>query len=228
MWESYSIYDYQKDCRYVIKDIISRGKTPIIVGGTGLYIKAALYDYNLLEFDNNNQYEDLSNEDIYNKLINIFPDINIDKSNRRRLVRALNYYDATGKLITDNVTNKILYNALFIGLTTDRDILYDRINDRVDVMIENGLLDEVKYFYDKDIKSKPLLGGIGYREIYKYLDGSISFDSAIEEIKKNSRHYAKRQYTFFNHQLPVTWFNVDFVNFNNTINEVEKFINKNL
>ena len=138
--EDYNIYEYQKDCRNCIKDILSRNKTPIIVGGTGLYIKAALYDYNLEETSNNNQYENLSNEDIYNKLKNIFPENNIDKNNRRRLVRALNYYENTGKLITNNITDKLLYDAIFIGLTTDREILYERINKRVDIMVNNGLL----------------------------------------------------------------------------------------
>jgi len=226
--DDYSIYDYQKDARTVITDIIKRGKTPIMVGGTGLYIKASLYDYNLSETSNNNQYRELTNEDIYNKLIKVFPDINIDKYNRRRLIRALNYYEETGKLITDNITNKLVYNCIFIGLTTDRDILYDKINKRVDIMIKNGLIDEVKYFYDKNIRTKPLLGGIGYKEIYNYLDGNIDLDTAIKEIKKNSRHYAKRQYTFLNHQLDINWFNVDFNNFNNTIKKVEEYIDSNL
>ena len=224
--EDYNIYEYQKDCRNCIKDILSRNKTPIIVGGTGLYIKAALYDYNLEETSNNNQYENLSNEDIYNKLKNIFPENNIDKNNRRRLVRALNYYENTGKSITNNITNKLLYDAIFIGLTTDREILYERINKRVDIMVNNGLLEEVKHFYNLNIRTKPLLGGIGYKELYNYLDGNISLEKAIEDIKKDSRHYAKRQYTFFNNQMNIKWFNVDFNNFNNTINSVKKYIEK--
>ena len=224
--EDYNIYEYQKDCRNCIKDILSRNKTPIIVGGTGLYIKAALYDYNLEETSNNNQYENLSNEDIYNKLKNTFPENNIDKNNRRRLVRALNYYENTGKLITNNITDKLLYDAIFIGLTTDREILYERINKRVDIMVNNGLLEEVKHFYNLNIRTKPLLGGIGYKELYNYLDGNISLEKAIEDIKKDSRHYAKRQYTFFNNQMNIKWFNVDFNNFNNTINSVKKYIEK--
>ena len=224
--EDYNIYEYQKDCRNCIKDILSRNKTPIIVGGTGLYIKAALYDYNLEETSNNNQYENLSNEDIYNKLKNIFPENNIDNNNRRRLVRALNYYENTGKLITNNITDKLLYDAIFIGLTTDREILYERINKRVDIMVNNGLLEEVKHFYNLNIRTKPLLGGIGYKELYNYLDGNISLEKAIEDIKKDSRHYAKRQYTFFNNQMNIKWFNVDFNNFNNTINSVKKYIEK--
>ena len=111
-------------------------------------------------------------------------------------------------------------------MTTDRDKLYNRINNRVDQMIENGLLAEVKSFYDQGIKSKPLLGGIGYKELYAYFNGELSLDTAIENIKKDSRHYAKRQYTFFNNQFDVKWFNVDFTNFQNTINNVIEYIEK--
>lgn len=226
VFEEYSIYEYQKDCRYWIDDILKRGKTPIIVGGTGLYIRASLYDYKLSITKENDAFEDRSNEDIYQQLVNIFPNIKIDKNNRRRLVRALNYYKETGKLITDNITDKLLYDCIFIGLTCEREILYDRINKRVDMMIKNGLLDEVKTFYDKGIRSKPLSGGIGYREIYAYLDGICSLEEAIEDIKKNSRHYAKRQYTFFNNKLDINWFDVNFNDFDSTIREVDKFIRK--
>ena len=119
----------------------------------------------------------------------------------------------------------MLYDDVyFIGLTCDRDVLYDRINKRVDLMIENGLLREVKYFYDKDMRYKPLLGGIGYKELYDYFDGSVSLDEAIELIKRNSRRYAKRQYTFFNNQFDIKWFLVDFNDFNNTILNVCEYI----
>ena len=129
--------------------------------------------------------------------------------------------------INKNKTNKLLYNVIFIGLTTDRQVLYDKINKRVDEMISQGLLEEVKSFYDKGIKSKPLLNAIGYRELYNYLDGNCTKEEAIEKIKQNSRHYAKRQYTFFNHQLPVVWFETDYNNFNNTIEKVASYIDSN-
>ena len=225
--EEYSIYNYQIDARKIIDDIIKRGKTPIMVGGTGLYIKACLYDYKLNENKSRSDFEDMTNEEIYNYLCSKLGNIEIDKNNRRRLVSALNYYNETGKAINENKTDKLLYDTIFIGLTCDRDILYDRINKRVDAMINNGLLDEVKYFYDKNIRTKPLLSGIGYQEIYKYLDGVYDLKTAIEEIKKNSRHYAKRQYTFFNHQLNVKWFSVNFEDFNITINEVMNYISNN-
>ena len=225
--EEYTIYHYQKDCRKLIKEVQGRGKTPILVGGTGLYIKAALYDYKLTEEKETNTYDNLTDEELYNKLLEVDKDIVIDKNNRRRLIRALNYHKENNKSINTNTTNKLLYDAIFIGLTTDRRILYDKINSRVDIMIKEGLLNEVKVFYDKNIRTKPLLNAIGYREIYSYFDGNISLEEAIDKIKQNSRHYAKRQYTFFNHQLPVVWFETDYSNFNNTVEKVINYIENN-
>ena len=225
--EEYTIYHYQKDCRKLIKEVQGRGKTPILVGGTGLYIKAALYYYKLTEEKETNTYDNLTDEELYNKLLEVDKDIVIDKNNRRRLIRALNYYKENNKSINTNTTNKLLYDAIFIGLTTDRRILYDKINNRVDIMIKDGLLNEVKAFYDKNIRTKPLLNAIGYREIYSYFDGNISLEEAINKIKQNSRHYAKRQYTFFNHQLPIVWFETDYSNFNNTIEQIISYIENN-
>ena len=222
--EEYTIYHYQKDCREKIKEILDRGNTPILVGGTGLYIKAALYDYKLTEEKETNTYNNLTTEELYNELLELDKDIVIDKNNRRRLIRAINYYKENNKSINNNVTNKLLYDCIFIGLTTDRKVLYDKINTRVDIMMKEGLLNEVKDFYEKGIRTKPLLNAIGYKEIYSYLDGNISLEEAIDKIKQNSRHYAKRQYTFFNHQLPVVWFETDSNNFNNTIEKVENYI----
>lgn len=225
--EEYSIYNYQKDCRKVIDDILRRNKIPILVGGTGLYIKAALYDYKLSEEKTNNTYDNLKTEEIYKELLKLDKDINIDKNNRRRLIRALNYYKENNTSISNNKTNKLLYDTIFIGLTTDREILYKKINQRVNNMIENGLLEEVKYYYDKNIKTKPLINGIGYKELYNYFDGLCSKEEAVEKIKQNSRHYAKRQYTFLNHQLNVVWFETDYNNFNNTIEKVSSYIKNN-
>ena len=225
--EEYTIYHYQKDCRKLIKEVQGRGKTPILVGGTGLYIKAALYDYKLTEEKETNTYDNLTDEELYNKLLEVDKDIVIDKNNRRRLIRALNYYKENNKSINTNTTNKLLYDAIFIGLTTDRRILYDKINTRVDIMIKDGLLNEVKAFYDKNVRTKPLLNAIGYREIYSYFDGNISLEEAIDKIIQNSRHYAKRQYTFFNHQLPIVWFETNYNNFNNTVEKVINYIENN-
>ena len=228
--EDYSIYEYQKDCRNKIEEILSKEKTPILVGGTGLYIKSALYDYKLEEKKNNlNLYEDKTNEELYDELVQLDNKVigKIDINNRRRIINAIDHYKNTGKSITENKTDKILYPAIFIGLTTNRDNLYNIINNRVDKMVAEGLLNEVKKFYQLGIYTKPLTGGIGYKELYQYFEGNCSVEEALELIKRNSRRYAKRQYTFFNHQLPVKWFNTDYNNFNNTIREVSNYIDNN-
>ena len=217
--EEYSVFDYQKDARQIIED--NKDKNIIFVGGTGLYLKSALYDYRFNEeTEEKNEYEELTNEELYELVLKKDPNTTIHKNNRVRLVRFLNKKDSTP------VEPIPLYEHTIIGLTTDREILYDRINKRVDIMVENGLLDEVKTFYDKNIKTKPLMGGIGYKELYDYFDNKISLEEALDKIKQNSRHYAKRQYTFFNNQLDMNWFEVDFNNFQNTIDNVIKFIEK--
>jgi len=226
VYEDYSIYEYQKEARIIIDDILKRGKNAIIVGGTGLYIKSCLYDYKLGDNIITNTYDDVTTEDLYLELKKLDQDIKIDKNNRRRLVRALNYYKENNKSISLNKNgDKLLYDAIFIGLTTKRDKLYEIINKRVDHMIYQGLIEEAKSFYDKKVYTKPLINGIGYKELYSYFDGVITKDEAIDLIKKNSRHYAKRQYTFFNNKLNINWFDVNFNDFNQTILEVINFIN---
>lgn len=222
--EDYSIYDYQIDARKIIDDILSRGKTPILVGGTGLYIKSAIYDYKLNKEKSNNDYEDYTKEELYDMLVKIDPKIKIDKDNKRRLVRALNYYIENGKMISSNKTNELVYDTIFVGLTTDRSKLYSIINSRVDKMIDDGLIEEVKSFFDNKIHTKPLVNGIGYKELYGYFDDKLTLGESVDLIKSNSRHYAKRQYTFLRNQLDVKWFNVDFENFSNTIRDVYDYI----
>ena len=222
--EDYTVFDYQKDVRKKIEEITSRGKQIIIVGGTGLYIKAALYDYKFTEGTTYNEYNDLSNEEILSKIkeykVEKFPELN----NRKRLVRLLNKLE-NNEEITNN-KDKLLYNIKVIGLTTDRETLYKRIDKRVDIMMENGLLDEINSLKEDYKNSRILNSGIGYKEFYDYLYNNKSLEDVIEEIKKNSRHFAKRQYTFFNHQFNTNWFNVDLNNFDNTIIEVMDFLKK--
>lgn len=226
--EDYTVYDYQKDCREKIKEILNRDNMPIIVGGTGLYIKAALYDYKFEEeTSNNDDYLDYSNEELYNKLLSIDPNTEIHINNRKRVIRALNYYENNNKSLSDKEkTDKLLYDVVFIGLTTDREILYDRINKRVDIMLETGLIEEAKKIYDTNIRSKAVLTPIGYKELFEYFDNKCTLEESIELIKQKSRKYAKRQYTWNNHQIPVNWFDVDFNNFDNTVEEILNFINK--
>lgn len=214
--QNYTVYDYQKDARKLLEKY--QGRNIIFVGGTGLYLKSALYDYRFYEETTTNSYDNLTNEELYNLALAKDKNMNIHPNNRKRLVRFLN------KEIQEYVEPKPLYNFKIIGLTTSRDILYDKINKRVDVMFQSGLLTEVKSFYDQGIHSKALETGIGYKELYQYFDNKITLEEAKDLIKKNSRHYAKRQYTFFNHQLDVKWFNTNYEDFSKTINEVEDYI----
>ena len=221
---NYTIYDYQKDCRKVIKEIQERGNTPILVGGSGLYIKAALYDYEFIEEEFHSEFEELTNEEILNE-IKKDHETDIHVNNRKRLVRELNKIKNGTK--NSNKKNDKVYDFNLIGLTTDRDNLYKIIDNRVDVMIHEGLLSEVKNLYDSNIRTKAIMTGIGYKELYKYFDGELSLDESIDLIKKNSRNFAKRQYTFYNHQMDVTWFNVNFKDFNKTVNEVYEYVKNN-
>ena len=222
--EDYSIYDYQKDVREKIDEITKRGKRVIIVGGSGLYLKAALYDYRFDCNTSNNLYEDLTNEEVLSKIKSIDNNIDIHINNRKRLVRTLNKLESEEE-ITNN-KDICLYPVKIIGLTTSRDILYDRINKRVDLMINNGLVDEVLSLKCDYNNSRVLNTAIGYKEFYDYLYNNKSLSEVISEIKKDSRHFAKRQYTFFNHQMNVEWFMVNFDDFYKTIDEVENYIAK--
>ena len=219
--KNYTIFNYQKDARDMINKIRKKKHVPIFVGGSGLYIKAALYDYKLVNEKFHSEFNELSNEELLNE-IKKYGDTDIHVNNRKRLVRELNKIKNNSVNISN--INKPIYDIVVIGLTTDRDKLYEIIDKRVDMMMKDGLIREVKDLYDNAIRTKAIETGIGYKELYKYFDGEITMDESIELIKKNSRNYAKRQYTFFNHQMDVNWFNVDFDNFDNTINEVYEFI----
>ena len=218
----YTVYDYQKDARDIINDVLSRGKKVIIVGGTGLYIKALLYDYKFVKEDKTYDFSKMSNEEILDKINSYNLDINLHINNRKCLERVLT------KLYNNNMqtekTDTVLYDFVAIGLTTTRDNLYKIIDNRVDKMIEDGLIDEVEELYKKNIHSKAINTGIGYKELYKYFDKEISLDEAISLIKKNSRHYAKRQYTFFNNQMNIKWFNTNYEDFSLTVEEVYNYI----
>lgn len=220
--EDYSIYDYQKDGRDILDNT---NKNIVIVGGTGLYINSLLYNYELKEKKIFNNYDDFTNEEIYNKLKTIDPNIKEHINNRRRLIGLLEKYENDS--IHSNKGSELLYkDTIFIGLTTDRDILYDRINKRVDEMIKNGLVEEAKELYDRGIKTKAVMTPIGYKELFLYFDKKITLEESIELIKKRTRNYAKRQYTWFNNKLNIQWFRVDFDCFNNVVDNVINYINK--
>lgn len=218
--EDYSVFDYQKDARGVLDKLISEGKNVIIVGGTGLYLKALLYNYEFKENNNRKDFSGYTNEELYDMVKNIDKVSKIHVNNRQRLESFLNNHENNDKIVSD----KCIYDAKIIGLTTNRDSLYEAINDRVDKMVSDGLIDEARYFYDNNINSKAIKTAIGYKELYLYFDNKISLDDAIELIKKKSRNYAKRQYTWFNNQMNVKWFNIDKNDFDNTIKSVVSYI----
>ena len=222
--EDYTVFEYQKDCREKIKEIQSRNKRVIIVGGTGLYMKAALYNYQFTEGTTYKDYIEYSNEELLAKIKKQYTGVLPELNNRKRLVRLLNKLE--NKETITNQKDECLYPIKVIGLTTNRETLYERINKRVDCMIENGLLKEIESMKDKYKSSRILNSGIGYKEFNDYLFHDKRLEDVIEEIKKDSRHFAKRQYTFFNHQFNTHWIEVDFNSFSNTIKEVEEYIKK--
>lgn len=220
--DMYTVFDYQKDGRKKIDEILSKGKRAVIVGGTGLYIKSLLYDYRFNVETKEYDFSNLTNEELYNKIKQINDANVVHINNRKRLERTLTKLLNNSSVSNDG--NNKLYDFSVIGLTTDRGNLYNIINNRVDKMIESGLLEEVKFLYDKNINSKAINTGIGYKELYKYFSNEISLEQAIEEIKKNSRRYAKRQYTFFNNQMDVEWFETNYNNFDKTVDEVLEYL----
>ncbi len=210
---SYSVKEFQELSRKYIDQISSEGKLPIIVGGTGLYIKACLYDYQFFEEDGeDDQYEDLSNEELYELLKEKDPEAleKIHVNNRRRLIRALNIYEKHHKGISEikaQQEHRPIYDCLIIGLTAPRKVLFERINERVDRMMEKGLVKEIEALLDQGITfDDQSMQGIGYKEFRAYFEKEKSLEECVEDIKIHSRHFAKRQYTFFNHQLDVKWF----------------------
>lgn len=221
--EDYSVFDYQKDARKILDKLLANNKNVIIVGGTGLYLKALLYNYEFKENNNKQDFSSYTNEKLYNMVKKIDNDTKIHVNNRQRLESFLNNHSSNDKIIS----NEMLYDAKIIGLTRPREELYDAINKRVDEMVKSGLINEAKYFYDNKINSKAIKTAIAYKELYLYFDGEITLDEAVNLIKQRSRNYAKRQYTWFNNQMDVKWFNINVNNFEQTINDVINYIENN-
>lgn len=233
--EPYSVAAFQQTVRAKMEEIKSRGKLPIIVGGTGLYIKSVLYDYEFAGESESKEideakYGHLSNEELHAKLaaVDEAGAKDIHPNNRKRVIRALEIYETSGVKKSEMIEkqeHKMIYDACLIGLTDDRNVLYDRINKRVDTMYETGLVEEVKALFDEGIPAESQsIRAIGYKELYDYFKGLISLEESKELIKRNSRRYAKRQYTWFNNQMDVTWFKVDVQHFDKTVQEVLTYV----
>ena len=225
--QQYNVEEFQN----LARNIIDKSDKPVIIaGGTGLYVQSVLYNY---EFDApirdtsfENKYKEMDNDELYKYLINKDPSIadRIHPNNRKRILRALEILESTGKSITEfNGSHEPYYDFYIIYLNVDnRDVLYKRINERVDKMFDDGLLTEVSNLYKKGI----FPNAIGYKELVPYFNNEISLDTAKEEIKKNSRHLAKRQMTWFKNQMNTHFYNVNLNNIEETINLISSDIDK--
>lgn len=229
--EEFSVYDYQQLTRNKISELINNHKIPLLVGGSGLYIDSVIKNYQFEEEKRNpeieNKYKELSNEELHQ----ILRELNKEKAeeihynNRKRVLRAIELEQSNISKENRLKKNENIYDSLVIFLYDDREQLYERINKRVDQMIKNGLIEEAKYLYDHNLLSKTSKATIGYKELFLYFNNEISLDEAIDLIKKNSRHYAKRQITWFNNKEDVTKIKINIKDFNQTEEEVKKIIN---
>ncbi|MCT8975468.1 tRNA (adenosine(37)-N6)-dimethylallyltransferase MiaA [Clostridium sp. CX1] len=237
--ETFNVSEYKKMAREIIEDINNRERLPMLVGGTGLYINSLIYNYDFTEAENDEEYrsylQDIAKSKGKEYVHNLLKDIDPESFERlypndlKRVIRALEVFKLTGKTISHyNANNDIFnipYRVHYFVLTMDREKLYERINKRVDIMMDRGLIDEVVKLksmgYTADMQS---MKGIGYKEILYYLDGQISLDEAIYLIKKGSRNYAKRQLTWFRKDDRVTW--VDKDKFNSDDDIVDSIISK--
>ncbi|MER2112068.1 MAG: tRNA (adenosine(37)-N6)-dimethylallyltransferase MiaA [Solibacillus isronensis] len=221
--EGFSVAEYQQLVRGKIEEIQARGKMPIIVGGTGLYVQSVLYDFQFAkqevdEAARENYYKELEilgPEAMHAKLVQMDPAAaaSIHPNNTRRVIRALEMAELAGVSRAEEQFNRgdiPLYNHLIIGLDMDREKLYERINLRVDLMMEAGLVDEVRALYDAGIRDVQAIKAIGYKELYAHFDGLVSLDEAVEQIKQNSRRYAKRQLTYFRNKMDIEWIGNDW------------------
>ncbi len=219
--QRYSVAEYKKDAENAIEKIISEGKVPIVVGGTGLYLEALIYniEYQNIEEDmeyRNKLYE-IEREQGLSKLYEMASKIDskamekISPNDKKRICRVLEIYHLTGKTKTEleeeSRKNEPKYNYKLFGITMDREKLYERINLRVDIMINQGLLDEVKNLLEKYNNFPTAMQGLGYKEVVEYLNGLITKDEMIDKIKMETRRYAKRQLTWFRKYKNLIWIN---------------------
>ena len=236
--EPFSVAEFQELAHTKIADIHSRGKLPIIVGGTGLYIQSVIYDYQFSTAPSDPLYraklekrvaED-GIEKVFAELETVDPESakRIHPNNVRRVIRALEIFHCTGHTMSEQLRNQpseMKYDTCIIGLTMERDQLYARINHRVDVMVEEGLAAEVWGFFQQGLKDCQSIQAIGYKELYDYFNGQMAENDAIENLKQNSRRYAKRQLTWFRNKMDVSWFDMTNVaEFSKKTDEISEFV----
>lgn len=236
--ESFSTAEFQELVRAKIDEISSRGRVPMIVGGTGLYIQSVIYDYNFTDAPSDLSFRSMLEKEaeehgqdfLHERLKAEDPESasRIHPNNVRRVIRALEIIHCTGKTaaeLQEKQSPELLYDTAIIGLTMERELLYKRINLRVELMLEQGLLEEVKYFYDQGLKDCQSIQAIGYKELYDYFAGKINLEAALENLKQNSRRYAKRQLTWFRNKMNVEWFDMSVSNdAEKKFAEISKFI----
>lgn len=225
--EEYSVATYQTNVRNLIGEFTKQNKLPLIVGGSGLYLDSVIYDYNFSSEKRNNEteefYKNYSNQELHDELkkLDITASKKIHMNNRKRVLRAIEL--AKSGNIINEFNNKLLYDVKIIYLDDDRDVLYDVINKRVDIMVSEGLIDEVTRLSKMNL-SITATGAIGYKELLPYLRNEVTLEEALDEVKKNSRHLAKRQGTWFRRKDNIDFIKIDRSNFNNTINKVTNII----
>ena len=215
--QEYTVADFADEAAIKIKEIIEKGKVPILVGGTGLYFRVLLQDFDLPRVAPNNELraelDKLSNEELYSKLLKEDEVLanKIHFNNRVKIIRALEVCITLGMPMSQAQKKKENpYNVLWFGLNAqNRDFLYERINKRVDIMFEQGLLNEAKSLFEKYGENKILMNTIGYQELYPYLKGETDLNSVIDLLKQNTRRYAKRQISWFNANKAIKWFNIE-------------------
>lgn len=216
----YTVSDFKKDAEKAIEEILAKGKVPIIVGGTGMYINSLIYgiEYQEMKFDEEYRNMLMKKAETEDGLAEIYEEAKkideeavkiISKNDKKRLVRILEIYKSTGKNKTEQEIlsrkNGVKYDYKVFAIDIQRDKLYERIEKRVDIMIEQGLENEVRNLVNKYEKFPTAMQGLGYKEVLEYFDGKISREEMIEKIKKETRHYAKRQLTWFRKNKEITW-----------------------
>lgn len=239
--EEYSVSEFKYDAEKIIDRLSGENKIPVIVGGSGLYVNSLIYDLDFGNAKSNKKireyytyyYKEHGEDALYDKLMRIDPKAagKIHKNNVKRVIRALEVYDITGmkfsELNTDIRKENNKYDCILIGLSMERKVLYERINQRVDEMLSEGLVDEVRSLIEKGYnKNLVSMRGIGYKEIIEHLEGSTDYEEAVSILKQNTRRFAKRQYTWFLKDKSIKWFSMDNLEeTDNTINDILDYIN---